>query len=104
MVCAGTLNLAPDGHSDHLHEHVGYGHAEGGHFVPKNVVTAASRRHRPGFESRRNKGNGTLVKVDIDGGTGPDSSGLLEIRLHGDAVRGGRLENHSHEINDGCTT
>ena len=102
-MCAGTLNLAPDGHSDHLHEHVGYGHAKGGHFVPKNVVTAASRRHRPGFESRRKKDDGTLVKVDNDGGTGPDSSALLKIRLHGDAVRGGTLENQSTEINDGCT-
>ena len=104
MVCAGTLNLAPDGHSDHLHEHVGYGHAEGGHFVVVSVVPAASRRHRPGFESRRNVDDGTLVKVDNDGGTGPDSSVLPKIRLYDNAVRGGTLENHSLEITDGCTT
>ena len=80
------LNFAPDGHGGnavHLHEHVGYGHAEGGHFVPKSVVTAASRRHRPGFKSRRNAAVGTLVRVENDGGTGPDSSALLTMYLHG---------------------
>ena len=83
-MCAGSLYAWPDGHVLHLHEHVGYGHpaaGEGGQCVPKNVVTAASRRHRPGFELKRKKGDGTLVKVANDGGTGPVSSGLVRIHL-----------------------
>ena len=89
-MCAGSLYAWPDGHVLHLHEHVGYGHGEGGHFVPKNVVTAASRRHRPGFELKRKKGDGTLVKVANDGGTGPESSALLNINLHDNAAHGGK--------------